>query len=64
MKIDGFGLEHREECRWPEWGIAEVLRAGAGRLLVQRCRGCGLLWRSGDPAGPPQRRVGYTRRDR
>ena len=60
VKADGFGLEHRADCAGPRWGIAEVQRS-AGAIRVHRCRGCGLIWRQGDPAGPPRPRVGYVR---
>ena len=60
VKVDGFGLEHRADCRGPRWGIAE-LRRGAAAIRVHRCWGCGLIWRPGDPAGSPRSRVGYGR---
>lgn len=63
-RTDGFGLEHRPDCRGPAWGIAKVLLGAAGRVAVQQCRGCGLVWRPGEPAGSPRPISGYPGRRR
>lgn len=61
MKTDGFGLEHHKACKYPAWSITESARGGgAVPVTVQRCKGCGLIWRHGDPAGPAQAHTGFT----
>lgn len=60
MKSDGFGIEHRPDCREPAWSS---VRADPGSA-VQRCRRCGVTWRPSDPTTPARPRVGYTPRKR
>ena len=55
MKRDAFGIEHRPNCRAPEWTSA---RANTGSA-VQRCRRCGVTWRPGDPSTTPQPTIRY-----
>ena len=58
MKTDGFGIEHRSNCRAPEW---TSVRADTGSA-DQRCRRCGVTWRAGDPTTSLQPRKGYPNR--
>lgn len=60
VKVDGFGVEHREHCEMPRWRTAEVMRRGVGSLRVQQCVSCGVVWRAGDAAGTVRHRAGYA----
>lgn len=59
-KLDGFGVEHRKGCARPVWNVALMQRRGVPAFRVQRCRGCGGVWRWGDASGSAQDVVGFS----